>query len=41
VLTFTQPRWTWRVLGLGVLATGVGLGFVRVLYTGEDISDGI
>lgn len=24
---------------LGVLATGVGLGFVRVLYTGEDIAD--
>jgi CIC family chloride channel protein len=25
--------------GLGVLATGVGLGFIRVLYTGEDITD--
>jgi CIC family chloride channel protein len=25
--------------GLGVLATGVGLGFVRVLYAGEDIAD--
>ncbi|MHB8532525.1 MAG: chloride channel protein [Solirubrobacteraceae bacterium] len=24
---------------LGVLATGVGLGFVRVLYSGEDIAD--
>jgi chloride channel protein, CIC family len=24
---------------LGVLATGVGLGFVRALYTGEDIAD--
>ena len=27
--------------GLGVLATGVGLSFIRVLYAGEDISDRI
>ena len=25
--------------GLGVIATGVGLGFVRILYAGEDLSD--
>jgi CIC family chloride channel protein len=25
--------------GLGVLASGVGLGFVRVLYAGEDVAD--
>jgi chloride channel protein, CIC family len=37
--TFNSPLELVLYTGLGVLATGVGLGFVRVLYTGEDISD--
>ncbi len=37
--TFSSPLELLLYAGLGVLATGVGLGFVRVLYTGEDISD--
>ncbi|MFZ1155023.1 MAG: chloride channel protein [Solirubrobacteraceae bacterium] len=37
--TFSSPLELFLYAGLGVLATGVGLGFVRVLYTGEDISD--
>jgi chloride channel protein, CIC family len=37
--TFTSPLELVLYAGLGVLATGVGLAFVRVLYTGEDVSD--
>jgi CIC family chloride channel protein len=37
--TFSSPLELLLYAGLGVLATGVGLGFVRVLYAGEDISD--
>ncbi|HEY3828037.1 MAG TPA: chloride channel protein [Solirubrobacteraceae bacterium] len=37
--TFSSPLELLLYAGLGVLATGVGLGFVRVLYTGEDIAD--
>ena len=37
--TFSSPLELFLYAGLGVLATGVGLGFVRVLYTGEDIAD--
>ncbi len=37
--TFSSPLELLLYAGLGVLATGVGLGFVRVLYTGEDVSD--
>ena len=37
--TFTSPLELLLYAGLGVLATGVGLTFVRVLYTGEDIAD--
>ncbi len=36
---FTSPMELVLYAGLGVLATGVGLGFVRVLYGGEDIAD--
>jgi chloride channel protein, CIC family len=36
---FTSPVELILYTGLGVLATGVGLTFVRVLYTGEDIAD--
>jgi CIC family chloride channel protein len=39
--TFSSPLELLLYAGLGVLATGVGLGFVRVLYAGEDISDRI
>ena len=38
---FNSPLELVLYAGLGVLAAGVGLGFVRVLYTGEDISDRI
>ncbi len=37
--TFSSPLELLLYAGLGVLATGVGLGFVRVLYSGEDIAD--
>ena len=37
--TFSSPLELLLYAGLGVLATAVGLGFVRVLYTGEDFSD--
>lgn len=36
---FSSPLELVLYAGLGVLATGVGLTFVRVLYTGEDIAD--
>ena len=36
---FTSPAELLLYAVLGVLATGVGLAFVRVLYAGEDISD--
>ena len=39
--TFSSPLELLLYAGLGVLATGVGLGFVRVLYAGEDIADRI
>ncbi len=37
--TFNSPLELLLYAGLGVLATGVGLAFVRVLYTGEDLAD--
>ena len=37
--SFNSPVELVLYAGLGVLATGVGIGFVRVLYAGEDISD--
>ena len=37
--TFSSPLELLLYAGLGVLATGVGLGFVRVLYAGEDLAD--
>ncbi len=39
--TFSSPLELLLYAGLGVLATGVGLSFVRVLYAGENISDRI
>ncbi|HTZ85336.1 MAG TPA: chloride channel protein [Solirubrobacteraceae bacterium] len=36
---FSSPVELLLYAGLGVLATGVGLAFVRVLYSGEDLSD--
>ncbi len=36
---FSSPLELVLYAGLGVLATGVGLGFVRVLYGSEDIAD--
>jgi CIC family chloride channel protein len=39
--TFTSPVELLLYGGLGVLACGVGLGFVRVLYVGEDVADRI
>jgi CIC family chloride channel protein len=36
---FSSPVELILYAGLGVLASGVGLGFVRVLYAGEDIAD--
>ena len=37
--TFSSPLELSLYAVLGVLATGVGLGFMRVLYTGEDVAD--
>ncbi len=37
--TFNSPVELVLYAGLGVLATGVGLTFIRVLYTGEDAAD--
>jgi CIC family chloride channel protein len=37
--SFTSPLELLPYALLGVLATGVGVGFVRVLYSGEDIAD--
>ena len=39
VFTFSSPLELLLYAGLGVLATGVGVAFIRVLYGGEDISD--
>ncbi len=39
--TFSSPLELLLYAGLGVLATGVGLGFVHVLYSGEDLADRI
>jgi CIC family chloride channel protein len=37
--SFSSPLELVLYAGLGVLASGVGLGFVRVLYSGEDVAD--
>ena len=37
--SFSSPVELLLYAGLGVLASGVGLGFVRVLYSGEDLAD--
>ncbi len=37
--TFSSPLELVLYAGLGVLAVGVGLTFVRVLYAGEDLAD--
>jgi chloride channel protein, CIC family len=37
--TFNSPLELLLYAGLGVLATGVGLAFIRVLYVGEDTTD--
>ena len=37
--SFSSPFELVLYAGVGVLATGVGLAFVRVLYTGEDLAD--
>ncbi len=37
--SFTSPLELVLYAGLGVLAVGVGLTFVRVLYAGEDLAD--
>ncbi len=37
--TFTSPLELVLYAGLGVLAVGVGLTFIRVLYAGEDLAD--
>ncbi len=37
--SFSSPLELLLYAGLGVLATGVGLGFVKVLYKGEDVAD--
>ena len=37
--SFSSPVELVLYAGLGVLAAGVGLGFVRVLYGGEDLAD--
>ncbi len=37
--SFTSPLELVPYALLGVLATGIGLGFVRALYAGEDIAD--
>jgi chloride channel protein, CIC family len=36
---FTSPLELVLYAGLGVLAVGVGLSFIRVLYAGEDLAD--
>jgi CIC family chloride channel protein len=36
---FTSPLELVLYAGLGVLAVGVGLAFIRVLYAGEDVAD--
>ena len=36
---FGSPAELILYAGLGVIATGIGLGFVRILYAGEDLSD--
>jgi len=36
---FTSPLELVLYAGLGVLAVGVGLAFIRVLYAGEDLAD--
>jgi len=36
---FSSPLELVLYAGLGVLATGVGVAFVRVLYSGEDLAD--
>ena len=37
--SFSSPVELILYAGLGVLASGVGVGFVRVLYAGEDVAD--
>ena len=37
--TFSSPLELLLYAGLGVLATAVGLAFIRALYTGEDLAD--
>jgi len=37
--TFTSPLELVLYAGLGVLAVGVGVAFIRVLYAGEDLAD--
>ena len=37
--TFTSPLELVLYAGLGVLAVGVGVTFIRVLYAGEDLAD--
>jgi CIC family chloride channel protein len=37
--TFSSPLELVLYAGLGVIATGVGVGFIRVLYRGEDLAD--
>ncbi len=37
--TFTSPLELVLYAGLGVLAVGVGLAFIRVLYAGEDLAE--
>jgi CIC family chloride channel protein len=37
--TFTSPLELVLYAGLGVLAVGVGVTFIRVLYVGEDLAD--
>ena len=37
--TFSSPLELSLYAVLGVLATGVGLGFIRMLYAGEDVAD--
>jgi len=39
--SFTSPLELVLYAGLGVLAVGVGLTFIRVLYAGEDLADWI
>jgi CIC family chloride channel protein len=37
--TFSSPLELVLYAGLGVLATGVGVTFIRILYAGEDLAD--